>query len=622
MLSGRYRLVRPIARGGVADVWEGHDQVLSRDVAIKVLQRQFATDEVFLERFRREAVAAARLAHPGVVATFDAGVDGSTTYIVMELVRGDTLRESLSERGRLPSWLAIGITAQITEALVHAHRAGIIHRDVKPANILLCEDGGDVPRVKVTDFGIAKAAEGLGMDLTRTGMVVGTPRYLSPEQVQGFEPDARADLYALGVVAFEMLTGRSPFEGDTEMTMALARLDQPAPRVRGLCPEVPRPVDALVADLLATEPERRTPSAMALRLALADAQASLSDPGPSAGRGAALAGGVAGPGMTPTRGRRFGRRRRKTPVTGSPVTGSPEPTPDPAWPTDPGTPGPGAAATPGLGAAVRRPLPSPLAAPPSPDRAGTGRLPAPGPTARMTPTRVEGRTQSEYRAHLPTERDVAATDRPSPGGSVSRAPATAAPAGTGTPAGATKRRRRSRGPGLVVGVVAVAAVVVAVLLLGGQHRSPGGTSGSGGAASVGIAGVTVWIVPPQRTPDNPAEVRNTYDANPQTSWSTVDYKSRNFGGFGGEGLAIELDGAHPLHRLSVESPTTGWTAATYVSAGRAQSLVGWGPATAQRSGINGATTFDLGGRTGRWVLLWMTYTGPGMNIQINEVKVS
>ena len=158
ILGGRYRLVRPIARGGMAEVWEGHDEVLSRPVAVKVLRAHLAEDGVFLERFRREAVTAARLAHPGVVSTFDTGVDSGTAYIVMELVRGCTLRELLSDYGPLEPWLAVAITRQIADALAYAHQAGLVHRDIKPANVLLTDDEWGGLRVKVTDFGIAKAS--------------------------------------------------------------------------------------------------------------------------------------------------------------------------------------------------------------------------------------------------------------------------------------------------------------------------------------------------------------------------------------------------------------------------------------------------------------------------------
>lgn len=197
-LGGRYRLVRYIAKGGMAEVWEGYDAVLSRPVAVKILLAHLATDTTVLERFRREAITAAGLAHPGVIATYDTGVDHGTAWIVMELVRGRTLRDLMNDRGPLDAVLAVRLTGQITDALAHAHRAGLVHRDVKPGNVLLCDDDGPVPRAKVTDFGIAKATEGLGLDLTQTGMVMGTPKYLSPEQVEGMEPDARADLYSLG----------------------------------------------------------------------------------------------------------------------------------------------------------------------------------------------------------------------------------------------------------------------------------------------------------------------------------------------------------------------------------------------------------------------------------------
>src|SRR4051812_14874670 len=176
----------------MAEVWEAHDDVLARAVAVKVLHAHLASDRAFLERFRREAIAAARLAHPNVVATFDAATEGDEAYIVMELIRGRTLRQLISSDGALPPEKAVTIAMQVADALRHAHGHGTIHRDVKPANILLCEDDGQI-QAKVADFGIAKAAGAFGHDLTRTGMVVGTAKYLAPEQVKGTEPDARSD---------------------------------------------------------------------------------------------------------------------------------------------------------------------------------------------------------------------------------------------------------------------------------------------------------------------------------------------------------------------------------------------------------------------------------------------
>ena len=267
-LAGRYRLVAPIARGGMAEVWEGYDEVLSRPVAVKVLQAHLAADGVFLERFRREAITAARLAHPGITATFDTGLDQGTAFIVMELVRGRNLRQVLDDRGRLEPWQAVTIARQVADALAYAHQAGLVHRDIKPANVLIVEEEWGGLRVKVTDFGIAKAGLGSGADLTRTGMVLGTPKYLSPEQIRGGDPDARADLYSLGVVLYEMLVGGPPFVGETDMATALAHLSDKAPRPSSSVRHIPGSLDRIVGDLLAKAPERRIPSAAELRARL------------------------------------------------------------------------------------------------------------------------------------------------------------------------------------------------------------------------------------------------------------------------------------------------------------------------------------------------------------------
>ncbi|HMG26637.1 MAG TPA: protein kinase, partial [Acidimicrobiia bacterium] len=197
ILGGRYRLDRELARGGMATVWIAEDPLLSRRVAVKLLLPQLAVDEALRVRFRNEAIAAAKLTHPGIVATYDTGDDDGTAYIVMELVEGKTLRRLIDELGRLPVRDAVDISSQVADALEHAHRQGLVHRDIKPANVLVQPDG----RVKVTDFGIAKAAG--GEDLTRTGTVVGTARYLAPEQVNGNPVDGRADVYALGLILYE-----------------------------------------------------------------------------------------------------------------------------------------------------------------------------------------------------------------------------------------------------------------------------------------------------------------------------------------------------------------------------------------------------------------------------------
>jgi serine/threonine-protein kinase len=270
LLHGRYRLVAPLARGGMAEVWEGVDDVLTRPIAVKVLHHHLGADEGFQERFRREAINAARLAHPNVVATFDTGEDDGAAFIVMELIRGRTLRQVLEEHGgALPAGLARDIGVQVADALHHAHEAGIVHRDVKPANILVCDaEAGTPPQVKVADFGIARAAADDGADLTRPGTLLGTAKYLSPEQVEGGEPTPRSDVYALGVVLYEALTGRPPFVADTEVATAMAHVHTEPLTPRQLRAGIPRSIEAVVRKAMAKDPTQRYASAAELAGAL------------------------------------------------------------------------------------------------------------------------------------------------------------------------------------------------------------------------------------------------------------------------------------------------------------------------------------------------------------------
>lgn len=272
LIGSRYRLSRRIARGGMAEVWEAEDTILARPVAVKALLPHLAADEALLARFRREAVAAARLSHPHIVSIYDTCTSDDCEAIVMELVRGDTLRDVLDHSGPLPVRRSVDIAAQVADALDHAHRAGLIHRDVKPGNILLSHDG----RVLVADFGIAKAIEGVS-DLTDAGQVVGTAKYLSPEQVQGSPVDARSDVFALGVVLYEMVCGRPPFAGDTSTSTALARLTTVPLRPRQVRAGIPRRLDDVVMRALARQPEARFQTAAELRRALLDIDLSRHD---------------------------------------------------------------------------------------------------------------------------------------------------------------------------------------------------------------------------------------------------------------------------------------------------------------------------------------------------------
>ncbi|HET7487921.1 MAG TPA: protein kinase [Acidimicrobiales bacterium] len=486
VLAGRYRLTRPIARGGMAEVWEGYDEVLARRVAVKVLYPHLAVDEAFKARFRLEAQAAARLAHPGIVATYDTGSDGDLAFIVMELVRGRTLRDAIAEAGRLPPAVAVPIAAEVADALEHAHREGLVHRDVKPANILLVEhDGATAPvlGVKVADFGIAKLqadSSATAADLTNPGALVGTARYLSPEQVQGRTPDARSDVYGLGVVLYEMLCGTPPFAADTELATALLHVREEPPALSSNDGAIPPPLEAVVLRALAKDPADRYPTAAALRTALNDVDLE----------------------------------------------------PDDAVPL-----------------VVREPTPP-----------------------------------------------------------------------SGVPAVARPPRRRW-GPPAVVGVLALVALVLAVLAF-----SHGGGGGGRATPTTAAAGTPVRVAaahgfdPLGDGSENDDQAHLVTDGNPTTTWNTQHYNTRAFGGLKpGVGLVLELAGPADLASLHVDSATDQWAAAVYVADSPASSLAGWGQPVAQASGIRGDADFDLAGRRGAAVLLWITDPGTSNRAEIGEV---
>ncbi len=262
VINDRYEIHKRIGRGGMADVFSARDLLLDRQVAVKVLFPEFATDANFVERFRREAQSAASLSHPNIVNVYDWGKYEGTYFIVMEEVQGRTLAEVLSTNKQLTSKQAAEIASEVAAALGFAHDNHVAHRDIKPANILIGSNG----QVKVADFGIARALNApTESNLTQVGSVMGTATYFSPEQAQGAQPDPRSDLYSLGIVMYEMVAGKPPFTGENPVSIAYKQVhDAPQPLVQ-IVADVPRSFEAIVAKLLAKDPKLRYPSASALR---------------------------------------------------------------------------------------------------------------------------------------------------------------------------------------------------------------------------------------------------------------------------------------------------------------------------------------------------------------------
>jgi eukaryotic-like serine/threonine-protein kinase len=268
LFDGRYRILRKLGSGGMANVYLAEDEELGRRVAIKILNDRHASDESFVERFRREAKNAAGLSHPNIVSVYDRGEAEGTYYIAMEYLEGRSLKERIVGEGALPIAAAIEVTRQILRALNFAHARGIVHRDIKPHNVLLAQDGpGDgEPRFKVTDFGISRTTTS---QMTEAGSIVGTAQYLSPEQARGAAVDQRSDIYSVGIVLYELLTGRLPFTGDTPLEIAMKHLSEIPKPPSELRPEIPADLDMVVLRALAKDPEDRYESAQEMERELA-----------------------------------------------------------------------------------------------------------------------------------------------------------------------------------------------------------------------------------------------------------------------------------------------------------------------------------------------------------------
>jgi eukaryotic-like serine/threonine-protein kinase len=274
VVDNRYRVLRRIGSGGMADVWLAEDAHLQRQVALKVLHSRYLQDQQFVARFQREAEHAAGLQHPNIVSVFDRGQDGSVNYIAMQYVQGPTLKE-LIDRGLTPDQ-AVALVRQVLEGARFAHRNGIVHRDLKPQNVIVDEEGKAI----VTDFGIARAGVS---EITQTGSVMGTPHYLSPEQAQGFEVTPVSDLYSIGVILYEALTRRVPFEADSAVAIAMKQVSETPLRPSSINPQVSPALDAVVMRALEKDPGQRFQSADAFIAAL---DAALKDPGVGQGTAA------------------------------------------------------------------------------------------------------------------------------------------------------------------------------------------------------------------------------------------------------------------------------------------------------------------------------------------------
>lgn len=593
----------------MAEVWEGRDEVLSRPVAVKMLLAHLAADPQLRERFRREAVTAARLVHPGIVATFDAGVtplgdsgtgagsllaggwshdetdssglpwpaSESTAFIVMELVPGETLRDLIARACPVPPELAVPLIAQVADALAYAHAQGLVHRDIKPANVLLRDEGGGMARVKVTDFGIAKATEAAGADLTATGTVLGTPKYLAPEQVQGREPDARADLYSVGVVLFEMLAGGPPFKGTTDMATALAHVQQPPPHLDDLRPGLPPGLSGLVDALLVKDPEKRVPSALVLGGALMNISKTLGVPAQSQPGAYLQLGPVVMRATGPSGAGNDGQGTWGKSVGAAQATIAEQD----EWQEAPaGVGGVGQ----GQGLAYS---------------GGTVALPEDG--SPEAPSR--GRRRRDQKR---------ASRRQKP----------------------SVRRRPGVITTTVVGVLVVAGALAGLELWRTSsptkhHESNQGQTSSSqrtealvnSSTTVKILSVTELTQRGDLPNDNLALLPNLIDGNLATSWRGAVYDGPNFGGYDGFGLVMNLGSPHILHDLVVTSSMQGWSAQTFTSDTSAPTIGGWGTATASHAGVYGSATFSLGGRKASYVLLWMTNPGPTDQAEIAELTI-
>ncbi|MCL4142136.1 UNVERIFIED_CONTAM: hypothetical protein GTU68_055788 [Idotea baltica] len=568
----------------MAQVWRAQDLSLVRQVAIKILHPHLGTDDAFVARFRREAVASARLSHRSIVAIYDTLSEGGLEAIVMELIEGRTLRAVLDEAGVLPPADVVDVGVQISAALAEAHRAGIVHRDIKPANIMVGTDR----RIMVTDFGIAKAQA--DADLTHTGTLLGTAKYLAPEQVAGQAVDARADIYALGIVLFEAATGKPPFLAETDAGTALARLQGEVPRCRHLRATVPVGLDEVIARAMAKEPDDRYERATALRAALTrvdltNVRTDTADLGPTTG--------------TPAPG--SGAPRPVSPPTGSsrtqtgPVTSR----------TGPG----GAAPVPPPGTAVLT-----TRAQPRPQQAG-------GPPGKPTrKQRKAAKKASKYGAPVPPALPSRQGRPPAgPSGGVPRGMPAGKPPRKGVmPIEGRQRPTKTIVAALIIGGLLVSGVLLFSLLDQGQ-------SDTGDLAAPVIVSATPFDPEGDDGAENNDLAPNAIDGDPDTRWRTARYNRAEFAGLKtGVGLILALEDSSSLSNLELLTGNEGWDAQVFVGDEFGPNDDGFdlealGDPVATIEGGGESESISLDGQSGSAVLLWITETGTSININGDRV---
>jgi len=546
VIAHRYELQRMLAQGGMAEVWLARDLTLDRKVAVKWLKPSLATDEVVAERFRREAIAAASLNHPNIVAVHDVFEQDGRQAVVMQLVEGKSLRQVLDTQKRLSPELTCHIGTCVAAALDHAHAAGFVHRDVKPGNIMMTSDG----RVLLTDFGIAKGLQSAETDLTSENIMMGTAKYLSPEQVRGKKLDGRADLYSLGLVLYECLAGRVPFLGETDADTALARLQRDPTDLTRLRATLPTKLVVVIHQLLSRNPAQRPASGADLVVTLRDAAKEGPPPidptpyeqspvAPFGGRRLRRA-------PSDVAGRASDRARATTP----PTTTTTSTTPSTGWST------------------------------------AVGAIPGEVGHTGTTPMVVAPTTASTAFSALPAHDELT------------------------PPAGADLRGKPARGltqewkPAFtVVAVLLVAAIGVGALLwinleFGGGPSvastpvvpgatTPAAADGATDAAVDGsptatlgttIATITAYDPDGDGSENDGDAVLAMADGNPATSWGTVCYSSKYLGGKGGVGLVVTFDG--PLQQaLRVDLQTAPYQVTFFASDSETipANIGDWGP---------------------------------------------